>query len=524
MLWNMQLANNKVLVWVLFPSFPAMRRTNRKSWPLLAILAYLASGTCFFRLYHSALDERETPIDFLRVVFSIAMFVHLGCLPNESRMAPRQAFQHQAARNRRSRKAQLRPPFQFYRLARKAAGELRVDADKYLSNILMLAENFTNSKEIINRESFQAALRQAMMKTKFTLVLGAKSLAKSLIKNHMVMQVENAPNSKLTILDVDMRKDPDKPLFLWIFERIENKCQSIQAYWEKGWAMMKAIKISLKAKIANVEVQAEASGDNDSPKQLLEEVIKKIDEKTGNATCILVDEANLALPGDDEAQAEKALQYFVMLTKQQRQACVVLISSEFAYPYRLQEAGMNLRDIENIIVINEIPKDEMVEVMVTKWKMSQELAEEFHLYFGGDIDLCKRAVEQLIRNGDNFDPITDVFNSGGLSMCANNPAARKHLQNMADQGWSPVKNLDEDAAAELIARKNVGGVLPKTAQIFDRPKDMFMDEHEYALVPAGTLMRRKIAKALELPLDTRNSDLNIVRIDKQSPSEHLHKL
>eukprot|EP00434_Breviolum_minutum_P046238 symbB.v1.2.041697.t1/scaffold8516.1/size6640/2 len=194
-----------------------------------------------------------------------------------------------------------------------------------------------------------------------------------------------------------------------------------------------------------------------------------------------------------------------MLTKQQRQASVVLISSEFAYPYRLQEAGMNLRDIENIIVINEIPKDEMVEVMVTKWKMSQELAEEFHLYFGGDIDLCKRAVEKLIQKGDSFHPITDVFNSGGVSMCANNPAARKHLQNMADQGWSPVKSVDEDAAAELIAKKNVGGVLPKTAQIFGGPKDMFADEHEYALVPAGTLMRRKIAKALELPLDTSMS-------------------
>ena len=88
-----------------------MRRTNRKSWLLLAILAYLASGTCFFRLCHSALDERETPIDFLRVVFSIAMFVHLGCLPNESRMAPRQAFQHQAARNRWSRKAVLSTSF-----------------------------------------------------------------------------------------------------------------------------------------------------------------------------------------------------------------------------------------------------------------------------------------------------------------------------------------------------------------------------------------------------------------------------
>ena len=402
-------------------------------------------------------------------------------------------------------KPQLRPPFQFYRLARKAADELRVDVDKYLANISMLAENFTNSKEIINREGFQAALRQAMMETKFTLVLGAKSLAKSLIKNHMVMQVENAPNSKLTILDVDMRKDPDKPLFLWIFERIENKCQSIQAYWEKGWAMMKAIKISLKAMIANVEVQAEASRDNDSPKQLLEEVIKKIDEKTGNATCILVDEANLALPGDDEAQAQKALQYFVMLTKQQSQASVVLISSEFAYPYRLQEAGMNLRDIRNIIVINEIPKDEMVEVMVTKWKMSQELAEEFYLYFGGDVDACERAVEKLIQKGDSFDPITDVFDSDGLSMCVDDPAAREHLQNMADQGWSPVKKVKKDAAAKLIAKENVGGVLPRRAQIFGGPKDMFADEHRDVLVPAGTLMRWMIAKELELPLDTRNS-------------------
>lgn len=159
-------------------------------------------------------------------------------------------------------KPQLRPPFQFYRLARKAADELRVDADKYLANISMLAENFTNSKEIINRESFQAALRQAMMKTKFT-----KSFAKSLIKNHMVMQVENAPNSKLTILDVDMREDPDRELFAWIFERVDNKCQSMQGWWEEGWgAMVKAI---------NVEVQAEASGEKESPKRVQPEKDRK---------------------------------------------------------------------------------------------------------------------------------------------------------------------------------------------------------------------------------------------------------
>ena len=119
--------------------------------------------------------------------------------------------------------------------------------------------------------------------------------------------------------------------------------------------------------------------------------------------------------------------------------------------------------------------------------------------------MCERAVEKLIQKGDSFDPIADVLGSDGLSMCANNPAVRKHLENMADQGWSPVKNVDEESAAELIAKKNVGGVLPNRAQVFGGPKDMFKDQRESALVPAGTLMRWKIAKALELPLDTRNS-------------------
>ncbi len=100
----------------------------------------------------SALDERETTMDFLRVVFGIAMFVHLGCLPNESLIAPRQAFQHQAARNKkRPRKAAV---------ARRAAKDLEVDVEEYLyiSNISMRAEDFGKSKEIENREEFQAAL------------------------------------------------------------------------------------------------------------------------------------------------------------------------------------------------------------------------------------------------------------------------------------------------------------------------------------------------------------------------------
>ena len=179
----------------------------------------------------------------------------------------------------------LRPPFQFYRLARRAADELRVDVTDYLSNISMLANDFNPA----NREDFQAALRQAMMETKLSLVLGGQSLGKSLIKD-TVMQVENAPNSKLTILDVDMREDPSKELFAWIFDKIENKCQAIQTMEME------------ETKSAELEREVWPSLDSESPKRVLTAVITILKKGIGNATCILVDEANLALPGEDEAQ------------------------------------------------------------------------------------------------------------------------------------------------------------------------------------------------------------------------------
>ena len=440
------------------------------------------------------------------------MFV-LGCLPKVAWHQGRPS--NTRLRATEEGKPRLRPPFQFYRLARKAADELRVDVDKYLSNISMLAKDFTDSKEIINREDFQAALRQAMMETKFTLVLGGKSLGKSTIANYIIQKVENEKNSKLTILNVNMREQASKELFQAIFDSVKSKSsRDFQEVFKRLVVLAAGLATGREGSGVGAGAAAAVAQGTlnfldavlpiDQKEQALSAIIAEI-AKIGNKTCILTDEANMAVPGDDEAQARKALQYFVMLTKETSRASVVLISSELAYPYRLQNASMNLRDIENIIVANEIPKEEMVEVMVTKWNMSQELAEEFYLYFGGDIDLCKRAVEQLIRKGDSFHPIADVLDSGGLSMCVDDPDAREHLQNMADQGWSPVKKVRKDAAAELIAKENVGGVLPRRAQIFGGPKDMFTDEHEDVLVPAGTLMRWKIAKKLELPLDTRNS-------------------
>ena len=129
------------------------------------------------------------------------------------------------------------------------------------------------------------------------------------------------------------------------------------------------------------------------------------------------------------------------------------------------------------------------------WGMSQDLAKEFFSYFGGNIFVCCAAVEQLASKGSGFDPFC-IVDCPGLPACAADADAKKHLQKMLDRGWSPVYDLDLDVAANLIAEKNVGGIVPKRAKCCDLPDNVWDGDHEYALVPSDTLMRWKIGKEL----------------------------
>ena len=157
---------------------------------------------------------------------------------------------------------------------------------------------------------------------------------------------------------------------------------------------------------------------------------------------------------------------------------------------------MNLQDMEKIIIANEVPKKDMLELMTGEWKMSPELADAFFTYFGGHIRLCYLGVQALQGKGEGFEPLA-LLDAPGLPTCAATPAARRHLKNLARQGWSPVYDIEDDKGARLIAEKNVGGVIPQRATTFDLPQGMWKGEHEYALIPSGTLMRRKIAKELK---------------------------
>ena len=116
-----------------------------------------------------------------------------------------------------------------------------------------------------------------------------------------------------------------------------------------------------------------------------------------------------------------------------------------------------MKDIGRIIVIGEVPKIDMLQMLKIEWGMDDNLGELFYDYFGGDIHTTKMALDQLKLRNEKFNPEA-VMRCPGLPTCVEDPEARAHLENIAIDGFSFVKNVETDAGARMIAEKNVGGV------------------------------------------------------------------
>ena len=76
-----------------------------------------------------------------------------------------------------------------------------------------------------------------------------------------------------------------------------------------------------------------------------------------------------------------ALATLIALSKQEGQASVILIASDYTFPLGLEQLGFNMYDSLKSIVVPEVEKEPMLQLLV-KWGLSQDLAEECAtLYF-----------------------------------------------------------------------------------------------------------------------------------------------
>eukprot|EP00439_Symbiodinium_sp_Y106_P003570 s6922_g1.t1 len=225
--------------------------------------------------------------------------------------------------------------------------------------------------------------------------------------------------------------------------------------------------------------------------------------RAGKGIAIIVDEANIALPRDDdltEAKAARdALAEIVSITKQNLKASVVLISSEHGYPFKLAKADLNLLakadlnlvDIKNIIIAPEVPPVDMFKMLTDHWGMGHRLARLFVATYGGSIDAVYTALGNLINNRKQFYPLGTTSDD-----------AREHLINIALDGFSPVSDYETDEGAIRASAKNV----------------FHETDEEYVLVASTHHVRLKICEALLNKGYIQNNGGNLARVSPNTSS------
>ena len=340
----------------------------------------------------------------------------------------------------------------FLQALQEDAEEKQVDADDHLNSIDRKATEFlkggsNRQRKIVDRESFIDSLTDAISRDgKLTLVLGGKSVGKTLVVSHVAEQVRQAPGGNRTTLLVNMRQMPaddfyeatlsvaskqtnvldiltQLPLFgkrfragpqsrVWRFIQQLPFMATLLGAWRAGMAAAAApLATSVQNALASLNDRAKA--------ECLAQLVNDI-KKNGNNTAIIIDEANLALPNDgNNAKADTAKTALAQITGETKEAftaSVVLISSEHGYPFKLAKAGLNLVDIKNIIIAPEVPPVDMFKMLTHHWGMGHRLARLFVATYGGSIHAVYTALGNLMNKGDQFYPLRTT-SVPGIGIC-----------------------------------------------------------------------------------------------------------
>ena len=245
----------------------------------------------------------------------------------------------------------------FLQALEEDAREKQVDADAHLKTVRLNAKKFMQGNTIVDRKAFIQSLTDAIFEDGLlTLVLGGKSVGKSLVVSYVADKVRQAQGSSRTVVLANLRRGGEADFYQAVFGAAAEQqglAEKLPSLFKEVVTMasgLVAAAENLNAATAPLAASVRSIIGIMQPEQkalTFSKLVKSIQE-TGNNTAIIIDEANLALPNDgNDAKAETAKTALAQITGETKEAftaSVILISSEHGYPCKLANAGLNLDD------------------------------------------------------------------------------------------------------------------------------------------------------------------------------------
>jgi energy-coupling factor transporter ATP-binding protein EcfA2 len=246
-------------------------------------------------------------------------------------------------------------------------------------------------------------------------------------------------------------------------------------------------------------------------------------KRDGEFPVIFIDEANVALKaaqGDTAAAARvlAELNLFTRITKQQREASIVLATSEHGLPFRLRALGYDTGHISETIIAEEVPPAVMRDELMRVWGCGEHLATALLSMYGGHVLHASAAVRKLATSTapasmKGIVAVGSIASAPALCLdddalaAAGVPASEwpqmrervtAALRALVVTGSIPLDS-EKDKVAEIISRANVGCVIPLAVAASGVPPDAWLartplgEAPTHILVPSSHIMRLLIA-------------------------------
>ena len=420
---------------------------------------------------------------------------------------------------------------------------LERDVRAHLAAACSRSDAFLSSGAVHDREEIQSALEDVLrQRGQLALLLGGKSTGKSLLLAELAQRTDIFGDGGATraVLLVDSRKF-STDLAAGLQAALVGEARELESsgWWARlglaglgqrraqagrpeGSPSATATSASLRGKLLGIALQAKAAFAAPlTPMQRNIEALSRVvelAEAQGLYICLVVDEANLAFPTppgappDDSAppsqdrarllsDTQLLLERLVLLTKQTRRLNVLLVTSEYSFPHRLQHDNFfNTDNLTDTFFAGEVPPAAMRALLQDVWGVGPRLSDVMLAYFGGHVYLASRALRKLAVSLDGFkcESVAPKLASHSLSVCLQprEDAApmQAMLRTLAAQGFAPVENAS-DASAQRISRANLGGLVDTAATVVGLPEAL-RGGADYGVVPASHFMRHLIVKAL----------------------------
>ena len=245
---------------------------------------------------------------------------------------------------------------------------------------------------------------------------------------------------------------------------------------------------------------------------------------------LFIDEANEALKaaeGDTAAAARvrAELNLFTRITKQEREASMVLATSEHGLPFRLRALGYNTDHISKTVVAEEVPPTVMKDELVRVWGCGEHLATALLSMYGGHVLHASAAVRELAASAtpaslEGIAALSSIVSAPALCLDSTTfaaasvpapewPGMRERvtdaLRALVVSGFVPLDS-ERDKVAEVISHANAGCVIARAAAASGVPPGAWLARTPsgrapvHVLVPSSHVMRLLIAReAFPLP-------------------------